>query len=296
MKRQSQGFSSLIRHPLLIAILLYVPLSTMEWRGKQSLFLLEPLAFALDSTPQNQKPHPLLKHQEKIAELREANELLRQAYTQLKDFEINYPQSFEQLNPIPARIIMRGDSSHWRRTVHINRGSQHAIKRGYPVTIGKHLIGQVIAVTPHISVVELITDPNFRAPVDLLPRSAFPNRLKERKHSTKTQTHVKMGTSRGILRGNASTTPRIPRLAVSDIDPEAQLEEGMLVMTNERGHKFPAGLLVGEVKEVSEKEAFFEVSIESFVDLAQNDLVLVLPHEPLNLGKSAQLFLREKNS
>jgi rod shape-determining protein MreC len=71
--------------------------------------------------------------------------------------------------PRTAARVAAGPASNFSHTIDIDKGSDDGIKAGMPVVNGAGLVGRVIQVTGGRSTVRLITDPDFKVGVKLLP-------------------------------------------------------------------------------------------------------------------------------
>ena len=272
-----------LRHPLVLAALAYVLIVCTGWSGAIRLWLLDPVALAKSEaeqapdkelTGEERTARELVRLRDENAQLAQSYELMRQTHKQLNDFKEAFgPVTTDKA--IPAEIILRGDSSNWRHSVYINRGSRHGVKEGYPVTIGRTLAGRVIACSPDTSLVQLVTDPAFTAAVSIVPNAPL-------------DANARPQSSRGLLKGNGSAAPRMPALSLTDVALDADVKPGMLVMTNDAAAQLPAGLLVGSVRAVHHRSTFLEVEVESALDLPLTDMLLVIPHQRPTLNDAAR--------
>lgn len=335
------SLASILRHslPLLVLPLFTILLITGAADGFR-LLLLEPVALAAPDpattdpaslSPAAAAQHAQIEADSNLAQLAHTNNLLRQAHSQLQDFASGQIESTGQ--PIPARISWRGDSSNWRHNVRINRGTDHGIKAGYAVTVGRTLVGVITQCTANQSIVSLISDPGVSIGVTILPKdgaqaaailAASPTRASDlpKDASAATQsgslkdlslledaeqsntpaqsarnpkppslpsipagTHEEMAralgpkqrATRGMLRGLAKANPRLPRLPIEDVDVDTGVAAGMLVVTNDAAGALPAGLLVGFVNSVSNRNTFLQVEVAAACDISLVDVVLVIP-------------------
>ena len=146
------------------------------------------------------------------------------------------------------------------------------------------LVGVVNVVSERQCQVNLVSDPAFTAPVKILPVSA--DDLKTPSSSQ---------ASRGVVRGSASKNIRLPNLKVDDVAVDADVTSGMLVLTSGRTGAFPEGLLVGRVKEVQNRAAFLDVEIESMMDIALVDTLMILPHRRPALDEVTRMLAAQRS-
>ena len=78
----------------------------------------------------------------------------------------------EDIARTSARVVA-GPASNFSHTVDINKGSDHGIEEGMPVVNGAGLVGKVVQVTGRRSTVQLITDPDFKVGVKILPEGTL---------------------------------------------------------------------------------------------------------------------------
>lgn len=137
---------------------------------------------------------------------------------------------------LPVRVVAR-EPSHRFRSIVISAGSVDSVTQHMPVVDTRGLVGKVLQVMPHLSLVQLIRDPGNRTGV--LVRG----------------TRVA-----GILesRDGASMFMRVP--------VHIRVEPGDTVVTSGLGGIYPKGLLVGTVSrtEESSNPLFNRVYIDPF--------------------------------
>jgi rod shape-determining protein MreC len=283
-----------IRHPLvatciLLALTILLPYLRVGERLKLLTFL--PLAHAVTEvnetpyeklSPDQRRNLDLARANELVAALEAENTVLRQAIAQL-DALGNEAGNLGEL-PLPpsvsAKVLYHGDASSWRHSMVINRGTEHGIRQGMPVTDGRTLVGVVFLAGKGHSSVQLITDPGFAASCIVLdPGNADVDPAAR---------------VRGILRGDGSARPHFPRLELEDVAIGSPVRAGMHVVTNDYSGRFPLGLHVGVVREVIPQAGFLQVRIEANLDLKTLEVVQVLLHERPALEDEALRLLRRR--
>lgn len=151
------------------------------------------------------------------AELKKENERLRELL------------SFKKESPIkafPARVIGR-DLAPWRKTLLIDKGSKHGIKKRMPLVNAQGLVGRVIEAGPINSRAILLLDPESRVSV-----------------------FFQESRDLGVAEGDGSSL-----LRVTHIDREAAVKVGDRVLSSGLGGVYPKGVGVGTVEMVgTEKE------------------------------------------
>lgn len=281
-----------LRHPLvatciLLAMTVLLPYLRVGERVK--LWALLPVAWAAgeeaaatneaDLSQDERNLLELRRAREQAASLLDENNALRQALAQRSEQPADVACNFAQA-PLPqsvdARVILKGDASSWRHSCVLNRGREHGIKEGMPVTCGRTLIGRTFMVDDGHCIVQLLTDPGFSAGCIIVGQGETPLRV------------------RGVLRGDGSVRPHFPRLELEDVAVGERVEAGMKVLTNDFSGQYPPGLAVGEVREVIPQAGFLQVRIEAYLDLDSLDVVQVLLHDRPTLEQQAMQLLRRK--
>ncbi len=116
----------------------------------------------------NVKNFPRVKSE--VTQLKDANSKLHQQITKQQDLLGAYTdlkKNFDLagkggLKIIPARVIARGANSTFVQTITIDIGSGDGVRSNMTVINGDGLIGITKLVTSHSSVVQLMSDPNFK--------------------------------------------------------------------------------------------------------------------------------------
>lgn len=157
--------------------------------------------------------------------------------------------------PTTAARVVSGNPSNFSHTLDINKGSDDGIQAGMPVVNGAGLVGRVVQVTGSRSTVQLITDPDIRVGVRLVPSDVT-------------------GTARGQGRGKA---------LVVDSNLEADTDEvpepGTSVTTSGlEVSAFPGSIPIGTVTEVREAGGglTLEMLVEPMADTGKLAFVTVL--------------------
>lgn len=126
---------------------------------------------------------------------------------------------------IPARVIAR-EPSHMYRSFIINTGTGSGITQFMPVVNSRGIVGKVILVLPHISLVQALLDPSAR-----------------------TSVMTTRGRCVGILETENGKSVFIRHLKHADVAP------GDTVATTGFGGIYPKGLLVGTVTEIKDNSS-----------------------------------------
>lgn len=157
---------------------------------------------------------------------------------------------------VSARVIADSGSAFVRSVV-INGGDRHGIRKGQPAVNNEGLAGRIADVGERSARVLLITDLNSRIPV-LLERTR----------------------DRAIMAGDNSTEPRLTYLPES-----VPLEDGDRVVTSGHGGVFPPGIPVGTVTDVRRTEdgQVIAAAVKPFVNWNRLELVRVIDYDARGL-------------
>ncbi|MDP2086220.1 MAG: rod shape-determining protein MreC [Gemmobacter sp.] len=122
-------------------------------------------------------------------------------------------------------VVMADSGSPFRQSVLLNVGDRDGIRDGWATMDGLGVVGRISGVGRTVSRVVLLTDASSRVPVTVQPSG-----------------------QRAILSGDNSALPPLDFLEKSDL-----VRPGDRVVTSGDGGVFPAGLLVGQVVQGSDR-------------------------------------------
>lgn len=178
-----------------------------------------------------------------LRDLEQENNRLRRAleYRERAEFRL-----------IPARIVAR-DSSTWWNTVKIDRGFDDGIKDDMPVLTEEGLIGKTTTVARNMATVILIADENC-----------------------KVATKVEGSREQGIVKGARTSSTTLPQISLNFLTKDAGLVPGQKVFTSGVGGVYPAGILVGAIKEFKVRELDGAATVVPAVDLTSLEDVFVI--------------------
>lgn len=184
------------------------------------------------------------------ARLREQLEALNAGRATVKDPKLTF---------LAAGVVLSTDTSQWRRTFIIDRGTRHGVRRGHPVLWHNHLLGFVSDPGPGSSRVLLITDPKVVVGAMAMSRSP--------------EGAARPARDLCILEGTGGTSASL-KWASAD----ASAGEGATVVTSpDPARGVPEGLLLGRVTGVSRSRGpFARPQVQPFVDLRGVDSVHIL--------------------
>ena len=171
--------------------------------------------------------------QSTLSGLREYNEQLVQQYSQMEEYKqeaqrlqklLDLKDTY-QIEGTGARVIGRS-SEAWSQTVIINKGSDDGVSTGQTVMGTSGVVGQIVSTSSHTATVRLLTDPQSGA-ADMVQSSR----------------------AEGILRGSL-----VGLLYLEDLDADAEVNVGDVVVTSGLGGSYARGLIIGTVVKVDAQQ------------------------------------------
>ena len=179
-----------------------------------------------------------------ILEIKNENERLRE----LLKFKNEIPEK-----AIAVRVIGR-DLAPWRRTILIDKGSTHGIKKRMAVVNSQGLVGRVIETAPFSSRAILLLDPESRV-----------------------STMFQESRDSGVTEGDGSSL-----LRVTHIDRQSTVKVGDRVISSGLGRVYPKGIPVGEIKMVGTEKEGLELfaTVRPFVNFSKLEEVLCIALSP----------------
>lgn len=160
--------------------------------------------------------------QVRIADLETENEKMRETL-QLNEVLSDY-------TIVNATVISRSPDQ-WMETLMINVGTNHGVEQDMAIMAGNGLIGRVIEVNPTSSKVLLLTS----------------QQTSEGMVAARIQTQDNESSANGII---SSYDANKGNYIMSQIDPNAEIKAGDMVITSGLGGVIPSSLLIGEVADV----------------------------------------------
>jgi rod shape-determining protein MreC len=156
-----------------------------------------------------------------------------------------------------ARLI-GFDSSNLIQAIIVDQGTRAGVTEGMTVVTPRGLVGQVVQATPSTAKVLLITDV-----------------------SSSTNALIQSSRAKGVVNGS-----RNGQLLMTFIPQGVKIQTGDRVVTSGIGGVFPAGLLVGSVRDVRQNDVdlFQSAQLEPAVDLGQlEEVMVIINHLPIKL-------------
>ena len=181
-----------------------------------------------------------------LSALREENARLREQASELEEYkrenerlqELLHINDVYDIDGVTARVIGKSAEA-WNQTVTIDVGTEDGITTGLTVMGPSGVVGQVVNVSPHSSIVRLITDPQSGVAVLI-------------------QSNRKEGIVTGSLDG---------LLYLENVAADVIVQVGDVVVTSGAGGSYTRGLIVGTVVKVTQAQG------------ASSRLIVVSPNE-----------------
>ncbi len=164
-----------------------------------------------------------------LSALRERNAELTQLLTQAEEYRLESERlrglldlkDIYKLEGVSARVIGRSTDA-WNQTVTLDVGTDDGVSKGLTVMGAAGVIGQVTEASPASCVVRLLTDP-----------------------ASGVAAQVQSSRVEGIVRGSLTGA-----LHLENVDADAVVNQGDVVLTSGLGGSFTKGLLIGTVVRV----------------------------------------------
>lgn len=158
---------------------------------------------------------------------------------------------------IPARVIGRTASTWWTFLI-IDAGSERGLQTEMPVLTENGLVGKIAEVESLHSKVLLLTSETCRVAA-----------------------RIEGTGENGIVHGDRVQESNEPTLNLDHISRQAEITIGARVYSSGLGQVFPAGVLLGTVREVTRRDLDLRVRITPSVDFSSIQDVFVVDMESL---------------
>ena len=218
--------------------------------------------------------------------VRQENRELQNQIQQLQLEQVRLNQDAEQARRLQAILrfkeeyiakttaaqVIGSSGSEQSRTIYLDKGAEEGIARDMPVISAEGIVGKVVKVFPHTSLVLLINDQNSGV-----------------------GTSVERSRLQAVLQGKPGG-----RLALANIMTDEDVKAGDRILTSGGDQIFPKGLPVGTVGSVVSGHEFLQVNVRPAAALNHLEEVLVITQklertpEPLDSGsaRAAEILAR----
>ena len=167
--------------------------------------------------------------------------------TALLELKQNHPQT-----PLLAAEVFGASPAPTGRTVFVNRGRNHGVKRNMAVLAAQGIVGKVIHVFPNSAQVLLITDRESGVGAMLA------------------ETHVQ-----GVLKGTGHDLCRLEY-----VSSEEAIAVGMRVLTSGQDLLYPKGFPIGTIASVEAGDYFQKILVKPVARLNRLEHVFILARAP----------------
>jgi len=205
-------------------------------------WLMRPVQIAQRNQQQELTNARIQALEQRVRELQQQNQ-------QLKD-QLGYTETHS--TPLKTAPIIGRSADHWWQQLTIGIGSEQGVTNGDIVTGIGGLVGRVKTVTPHASIVMLISDPNSRVGV-MISRSR----------------------DMGFIRGQGNQ-----KVVMQFFEKLPDVKVGDAVMTSPASQLFPQGISVGKVTSLQLNQSPApEVTIQLNVPIEELEWVFVQSYQ-----------------
>ena len=226
--------------------------------------IYKPIGFIKNKIKESNEKNKMYKEYKKLKSLADKSKLYEARIKELegeidnlkKSLDIN--QTITDYKKVNAVVVNRNVGA-WFNTVNINKGSKSGINEGDAVITDKGLIGKVTNVS------------NFTSTVKLLSTDESINKI-----SVKIEVEDK--SVYGLL---SSYDKKNNTYLVEGISDNTEIKNGSRVVTTGLTDAYPAGILIGEVKNVTKDRYSLAKAVEvtPSVDFDDIDIVTVLDRD-----------------
>lgn len=207
--------------------------------------------------------------QRSVGQLEEENAALRRELAELRIMRSEFEKTREDFDQVSRMLDLRERSRHslvaskiigrdasmWWRTVTVDKGLKAGITTASPVLTDQGLVGKTSHVDAFQSKVILLTDEQCQVSAT-----------------------IEGTTERGLLMGVRGATQGEPVLKLKYLSKDAEVVPGSRVYTY-GGGLFPAGLLLGEVREFRALDVYGEAIVRPAVDFASLSYLFIVRQE-----------------
>lgn len=191
-----------------------------------------------------------LRLQEEVHRLRHENNELRESALAVERLRRLLRFKGQVPAPMISAEVVAYSPSAWFRTIVINKGQRDGVRKGMSAVTWEGVVGRIVRIAPHSSVVLLVLDRN--SSVDVL---------------------VQRTRTRGIIEGEGGALCYLRYVSRTE-----DIQIGDHIITSGLGGIFPKGLSLGEVVVVEKQEygLFQEVEVRPSVDFSRLEEVMVI--------------------
>jgi|ERR1043166_442944 rod shape-determining protein MreC len=183
----------------------------------------------------------------------------------LKD-QLNLASTLKQAFPdqnfrvLHADVLLPTDASPWRKSLTLSAGSKAGVQRGMLVLYNNQLVGRILEVSPWTSLVQLVTDPAFKAGAVAVPKTTVAGVSFDKRRI-------------GVYEGTSGPKGQLKWL----MGDTASDPDGFVVTTEDPPNGVPRGLLLGRIAGVLNAASRSpRIEVEPVVDFRALEHVMIL--------------------
>jgi rod shape-determining protein MreC len=198
---------------------------------------------------------------DEIQKLKNENEILKVKLDQASRLAQSCPEQHFRL--LHAGVVLATDGSPWRKSLTLSLGAKGGVQKGMLVLFNNQLVGRILETGPWTSLVQLVTDPAFRAGAVAVPRTTVTGPEFDRRHV-------------GVYEGTAGQRGQLKWfMAGASIDPD-----GFVLTTEDPLNGVPRGLLLGRVTGIVNAQGNSpRAEVDPTVDFRALESVMILVGE-----------------
>lgn len=159
-----------------------------------------------------------------------------------------------------AEVLLPTDTSSWRKSLTLSLGAKGGIQKGMLVLYNHQLVGRILETGPWTSLVQLVTDPAFKAGAVAVPRTTAQGVSFDKRQV-------------GLFEGTSGQKGQLKW-----ITGEMRLElDGFVMTTEDPLNGVPRGLLLGRVAGITNPSGSSpRAEVDPIVDFRSLEHVMVL--------------------
>jgi rod shape-determining protein MreC len=189
------------------------------------------------------------------------NEILKKKLDQASRLAQSCPEQHFKL--LHAGVLLATDGSPWRKSLTLSLGDKGGVQKGMLVLYNNQLVGRILETGPWSSLVQLVTDPAFRAGAVAVPRTTVTGPDFDRRHV-------------GVYEGTAGQRGHLKWfMAGAPLDLD-----GFVLTTEDPLNGVPRGLLLGRLAGIVNAQGSSpRAEVDPIVDFRALENVMILVGE-----------------
>ena len=159
-----------------------------------------------------------------------------------------------------AGVLLPTDSSPWKKSLTLSLGDKAGVRKGMLVLYNNQLVGRILEPAPWTSLVQLVTDPAFRAGAVAVPKTTVTAPSFDKRHI-------------GVYAGTAGPRGQLKWfMSGASLDPD-----GFVLTTDDPANGVPRGLLLGRIVGIANAQGASPwADVDPIVDFRALEHVMIL--------------------